>query len=142
MQKSIIISLCFFMFACQNQKTTNQSEQHSTRSAVPVTVMRVQIGEIAESIRLTGDVRPFSQVDIFSKASGILQKEYVEIGQSVKKGEVLAEVQQDIPGMEFSPVKIEATQDGIVSQDFITRGRASPRNRNSTLFNTLKKSIW
>lgn len=134
MQKLIIISLCLFILSCQNQKNKDQQEQKPGRSAVPVTVIRVQAGEVAEQILLTGDIRPFYQIEVFSKVSGIIQKEYVEIGQSVKKGAVLAEVQQDIPGMEFSPVKIEATQDGMVSQDLIDEGaRITPQQKLYTI---------
>lgn len=139
MQKLIIISLFFFIFSCQNQKSTEKSEQNTGRSAIPVTVMRVQAAEITEQIRITGDIRPYYQVDIFSKVSGIIQKEYIEIGQSVRKGMVLAEVQQDIPGMEFTPVKIEATQDGMVSQDLIDEGaRITPQQKLYSIQNIEK----
>lgn len=139
MPKLIILSLCFFILSCQNQKRTEESVPNTIRNVVPVTVMRVQASEIAEQIRLLGDIRPYYQVDIFSKVSGIIQKEYIEIGQSVKKGMVLAEVQQDIPGMEFSPVKIEATQDGMVSQDLIDEGaRITPQQKLYSIQNIEK----
>lgn len=139
MPKLIILSLCFFILSCQNQKSTKENIPSTSRTAVPVTVMRVQASEIAEQIRLLGDIRPYYQVDIFSKVSGIIQKEYIEIGQSVKKGMVLAEVQQDIPGMEFSPVKIEATQDGMVSQDLIEEGaRITPQQKLYSIQNIEK----
>jgi RND family efflux transporter MFP subunit len=92
--------------------------------------MQIHTNEIAEQLKIIGDIRPLYQVDIFSKVSGVIRSEKVELGEQVSKDLVLAEVQQDIPGMEFTPVKIEATQDGIISLDLVEEGaRITPQQK-------------
>lgn len=91
-----------------------------SRTAVKADV--VEKVPIAETVRFNGEIYPFSEVQIFPKVSGIITQEYVVVGQIVKKDQVLAELIQDIPGMEYSPVKIAATIAGYVTLDAVEIG--------------------
>lgn len=51
--------------------------------------------DIAKSVVATGKIEPITKVEIKSKASGIVTKLYVEYGQTVKKGQVLAQLDQE-----------------------------------------------
>jgi HlyD family secretion protein len=51
-------------------------------------------GDIAKSVVATGKVTPITEVDLKSKASGIVQKLFVDVNQNVKKGQVLAQLDQ------------------------------------------------
>src|SRR4051812_44566167 len=58
--------------------------------ALPTTA--VTKGDIAVRVQATGSVEPINPVDIKSKASGQIIQMPVEVGNAVKKGQVLAQV--------------------------------------------------
>ncbi len=53
---------------------------------------KVEKGDLAKSVVATGKIQPITQVEIKSKASGIVKKLYVEYGDRVKEGQVLADL--------------------------------------------------
>ena len=55
---------------------------------------KVTRGNIAKSVVATGPIEPITKVEIKSKASGIVEKLYVDINQMVHKGQVLAQLDQ------------------------------------------------
>ena len=58
----------------------------------PSKLAKVEKGDLAKSVVATGKVEPITKVEIKSKASGIVKKLYVDAGDRVKKGQVLAEL--------------------------------------------------
>ncbi|HKM47127.1 MAG TPA: efflux RND transporter periplasmic adaptor subunit [Terriglobales bacterium] len=61
----------------------------------PSKLAKVEKGDLAKSVVATGKIEPITKVEIKSKASGIVKKLYVDYGDSVKKGQVLAELDRD-----------------------------------------------
>ena len=55
---------------------------------------KVTRGNIAKSVVATGPIEPITKVEIKSKASGIVEKLFVDINQMVHKGQVLAQLDQ------------------------------------------------
>ncbi|MEO8657430.1 MAG: efflux RND transporter periplasmic adaptor subunit [Bryobacteraceae bacterium] len=55
----------------------------------------VDKGDIARSVVATGKIQPRSKVDVKSKASGIVKKLYVDYGDTVKAGQLLAELDKE-----------------------------------------------
>ena len=58
----------------------------------PTKLAKVEKGDLAKSVVATGKVTPITKVEIKSKASGIVKKLYVDAGDNVKEGQVLAEL--------------------------------------------------
>ncbi len=58
----------------------------------PTKLAKVEKGDLAKSVVATGKVTPITKVEIKSKASGIVEKLYVDAGDKVKQGQVLAEL--------------------------------------------------
>jgi HlyD family secretion protein len=56
---------------------------------------KVEKGDLAKSVVATGKIEPITKVEIKSKASGIVKKLYVDYGDKVKKGQVLAELDRE-----------------------------------------------
>jgi len=56
---------------------------------------RVDRGDLAKNVVATGKIQAITQVDVKSKASGIVKKLYVDYGQMVTKGQVLAELDKE-----------------------------------------------
>jgi HlyD family secretion protein len=60
----------------------------------PNKLAKVTRGDVARSVVATGKIQPITQVEVKSKASGIVEKLYVDINYQVKKGQQLAQLDQ------------------------------------------------
>lgn len=56
---------------------------------------RVERGTLARSVVATGKIEPLKKVEVKSKASGIVKKLFVDYGDLVKQGQVLAELDKE-----------------------------------------------
>jgi len=56
---------------------------------------KVDRGDLAKSVVATGKIEPMTNVEVKSKASGIVQKLLVDYGDTVKKGQILAELDKE-----------------------------------------------
>jgi len=61
----------------------------------PDKLAAVQRGDIARSVVATGKIEPLTKVEVKSKASGIVEKIYVDAGDPVRTGQLLAELDQE-----------------------------------------------
>jgi len=61
----------------------------------PSKLAKVEKGDLAKSVVATGKVTPITKVEVKSKASGIVKKLFVEYGDKVKKGQLLALLDKD-----------------------------------------------
>jgi HlyD family secretion protein len=61
----------------------------------PTKLAKVEKGDLAKSVVATGKIEPITKVEIKSKASGIVKKLYVDDGDRVKAGQVLAELDRE-----------------------------------------------
>ncbi|MDT8069234.1 MAG: efflux RND transporter periplasmic adaptor subunit [Terriglobia bacterium] len=61
----------------------------------PSKLAKVEKGDLAKSVVATGKVEPITKVEIKSKASGIVKKLYVDAGDKVKAGQILAELDRE-----------------------------------------------
>ena len=68
-------------------------ERDADRNSVQtVEVIRPMRAKPSQELILAGDIRAFSDAPIFARTSGYLRNWYVDIGQHVKKGQLLAEI--------------------------------------------------
>jgi HlyD family secretion protein len=67
----------------------------------PSKLATVERGDLARVVVATGKIQPLSKAEIKSKASGIVKKIYVDYGDRVKTGQILAELDK---------VQLEAAQ--------------------------------
>jgi len=58
----------------------------------PSKLAKVEKGDLAKSVVATGKVTPITKVEVKSKASGIVKKLLVDYGDTVKKGQLLAQL--------------------------------------------------
>src|ERR1700676_2837144 len=62
------------------------------RTIDPSKLAAVERGDLARVVVATGKIQPLSKAEIKSKASGIVKKIYVDYGDRVKQGQILAEL--------------------------------------------------
>jgi HlyD family secretion protein len=60
----------------------------------PSKLAKATRGDIAKSVVATGKIQPITKVELKSKASGIVERLFVDINQHVQKGQVLAQLDQ------------------------------------------------
>ncbi len=61
----------------------------------PNRIAKVQRGDVARSVVATGKIQPITKVEVKSKASGIVEKLFVDINNRVHKGQELAQLDQE-----------------------------------------------
>ena len=83
----------------------------------PSKLAKVEKGDLAKSVVATGKVEPITKVEVKSKASGIVTKLYVEYGDRVKKGQLLAQLDKiEIQAqVDQSKAGLEAAQASLTS---------------------------
>jgi len=91
---------------------------------VTVDLARAEVGSIEEKLPLTGSLKPVEQVDVTPKSTGRVVKIYFNVGDSVKSGDVIAELDRD-----------ELEQQISRAQAAITVSRASLAQRQAELAN-------
>ena len=60
----------------------------------PNRLAKVTRGDVTRSVVATGQIQPITKVEVKSKASGIVEKLYADINNQVKKGQQLAQLDQ------------------------------------------------
>jgi len=75
-------------------------------------VSTVEIGSIINTISSAGTVKPSSFVDVGAQVSGQLEKLYVEVGDNVEEGQLLAEIDA-----RSQQSRVEASRSAIEAQE-------------------------
>ncbi len=83
------LSLVLLIAACSSQPGPSKPP---AAPGAAVTIATAKRGDIASSLSLTGDVRARSIVAVLPKTSGQIQRLYADVGQRVKAGDLLAEL--------------------------------------------------
>jgi RND family efflux transporter MFP subunit len=87
------------------------------REVPAVSVVRAQIGHIADQLTVAGVFQPFQEIDVHGKVSGYIRHIYVDIGDRVRQGQTLAVL--EVPELQ---AEVAGAQAGITqTQQNITR---------------------
>lgn len=74
----------------KNSKPVEETNKEEIK--ITVKVKSVETRDIKEYVSTTGNVKPFSEVTVFSKTTGIVEKIFVDEGKYVKKGDIIAQI--------------------------------------------------
>jgi HlyD family secretion protein len=83
----------------------------------PSRLAKATRGDIAKSVVATGKIQPITKVELKSKASGIVEKLFVDINQHVHKGQVLAQLDQQeiLAQVAAQKAQLSAAQANVVT---------------------------
>lgn len=92
---------------------------HGTTKIDPSKLASVTQDDLAKSVVATGKVEPITKVEVKSKASGIVKKLYVEYGDRVKQGQLLAQLDKvEIEaGVDQSRAALQAAKANLASAE-------------------------
>jgi len=83
----------------------------------PEKLAKVERIDLAKAVVATGKIQPVTQVEIKSKASGIIQKLPVNVGDIVHKGQVICELDQNdlLPALRQQEAALHVADAGVKS---------------------------
>ena len=91
MKPLVIFALFLVLFSCR-PPAQEEGGDEEVFGAAPVRVVRVKKQKISEKLFYTGTIEPWQKVNITPDVGGKVAKIYVEEGDRVKEGQVLAEL--------------------------------------------------
>jgi RND family efflux transporter MFP subunit len=90
-QVLLIVSSCGILSSCT---TTARTEgKGSTDKARSVAVERVTRQDLGRSFELAAEFRPYQEVELHAKIAGYLKAIHVDVGDHVRKGQLIAELE-------------------------------------------------
>lgn len=106
----------------KNLSRMRRGQATTGQQAVGVEVAAVTKGSVEDRLQATGALEAMAQVMVYSKVPGKLIKNLVVMNQYVKQDEVLALVDRDEPGYEFSQAEVKSPMPGVVVKTFLDMG--------------------
>jgi RND family efflux transporter MFP subunit len=88
---SLIVILCLSLLSCQPPQRGQEAPEETFGSAL-VRVMEVKRQKVSEKLFFTGIIEAWQTVNVTPEVGGKIAKIYVEEGDSVRKGQLLAEL--------------------------------------------------
>jgi RND family efflux transporter MFP subunit len=104
--------------------SAKQAGEDSVRT---VAVALVERGPLVNSVDLSGEFRAFQQIDVHAKVAGYIRKIYVDVGDQVKEGQVLAVLEVPELNAEVTGAKADIRR----SQDAIRRAQSEIERNQS-----------
>jgi RND family efflux transporter MFP subunit len=124
---AVAAALCLVALLRLPAKTA-RADPHEDALLRPVAVVLVQRRPVVSSLTLSGAFRPYQQVDVHAKVAGFIRKIYVDVGDHVKAGQVLAIL--EVP--ELSAQVAGAKADIQRYQDAVRRSESEIQRAEST----------
>lgn len=103
----LVFSVCILaLCGCEEQASSTTTTKPVQETPVEVKAVQPHRGEVYRYVNLPGEVRPLYEVTLFAKVDGYLEKLTVDKGDSVKAGELIADI--DVPELRANLVKYKA----------------------------------
>ena len=91
--------LVFFVgsriYEIQQEQSAAPKKKKGGARTVSVDLAQARIGQVREDLLLTGALKPKESVAVMANAPGRLEKIYFEVGDQVRRGELIAELEDD-----------------------------------------------
>lgn len=121
-----VLIVLIMIFMRLSGKSANAAQTKD--SLQPAAVAIAQRNAIIDSLTLSGAFRPYQQVDVHAKVAGYIKHIYVDVGDKVKEGQVLATL--EVPELTAQVLGAEATIKR--SKDSIHRAQSEVQRAESS----------
>lgn len=105
----------FSLAACFPGESDQSSEDEEDTESIAVEVEEVGRTGIQETVYLTGEIEPRRTIDVVPDQAGEITELNVEIGDRVRRDDVIAVVDPSSPGQRFSPGPVRSPITGTVT---------------------------
>lgn len=114
---SMILVLTITGCTKKDDKTGQNSEAEDAKveTVFAVNAFESYIGDLNGYLDFGGDVTALSSIDVLPDTSGRISRILVNVGDVVKKDQILAEVDASRPGMTYSASPVKSPIDGTVT---------------------------
>ncbi|OGF46754.1 MAG: hypothetical protein A2452_09375 [Candidatus Firestonebacteria bacterium RIFOXYC2_FULL_39_67] len=138
--KSVLVLLSagiiFSGTACARKDAGANAAQTFESEGISIESGLAKIMDVKDKIKLIGVITAYEQTNVYSKASGKIVKYEVEEGATVKKDDVIAYIDRDEVGYDFSQSPIKSPVAGVVLKRFIDVGNTISPAMGSTAMAT------
>jgi RND family efflux transporter MFP subunit len=122
----VILAVSWTAVSCA--KKSEASEDAKTTTATVVPVVRVARHDLSTDITLTGEFIPYQEVDVMAKVAGYIRSIKVDIGDRVREGQVLAQL--EVPEMQDdltrAAASVEAAEaEAVTARDDLNRAKSA-----------------
>jgi RND family efflux transporter MFP subunit len=121
--------LLIFSVSCSRSRAAN--DRAAPEAMVPVAVAKAAVEPLAREIVITGEFRPYQVVDIHAKVAGYMKRIYVDVGDRVKSGQLLAVL--EIPEMKDDLARAAAERRRSSAELMRARGELARALANQNL---------
>ncbi|MDC7239937.1 MAG: efflux RND transporter periplasmic adaptor subunit, partial [Spirochaetales bacterium] len=105
----------FAFMELQKSRAGRQIENNEDAVTVfAVTTTEAVSGQIKNLLNVNGDIIAESEVDVYSDIAGKLIRRRVELGDYVRKDQIVADVDPSRPGMSYAANPVRATISGTI----------------------------
>lgn len=129
-QPLLAVAAAVFLSSCTTRAAVVQGTGETVRT---VAVERVTRQDLGRSLELAAEFRPNQEVDLHAKIAGYLKAIYVDVGDHVKKGQLIAEL--EAPEMTQELAQAEAT----LRRSQVDVGRARSELRRSEAQHSIRQ---
>ncbi len=91
------------------------AEDEAQQTVFAVSTTEAVLGQLKDYIELNGDVVSKTTVQTFPDTAGKLSKLYIDLGDKVRKDQVIADVDPSKPGMKYEASPVKAPISGTVT---------------------------
>jgi membrane fusion protein (multidrug efflux system) len=105
----LMVPVIFSLVGCGSQSTAN-AEEKKKEETIPVEVTRVEKGNISAYFTGTASLEAENEAMVVAKTGGIVERIFVEEGDKVKKGQVLAQLDDDKLTLELKEAEARLKQ--------------------------------
>jgi RND family efflux transporter MFP subunit len=102
----LVLFACILVLCGCSQRVASAAAKPAAEAPLEVRAVHPHQGQVYRVINLPGEVRPLYEVTLFAKIDGYLEKLTVDKGDSVKAGDLIANI--DVPELRANLVKYNA----------------------------------
>lgn len=113
--------LLLFTLGCSQEKPAKAANTKTTDVAIPVTVAPVEAREVQRRVDVVGTLAPDEEVTVIGEVSGTVEAIMADLGDRVKKGQVLLKLDQ----REFRLKLEQAEANLLAAQKAMERAKAA-----------------
>ncbi len=89
----VVAFLAWRLIGRSPAEADDPSHRASPEGVITAAVVRVERGNLGNTLTIAGEFKPFQEVDIHAKVAGYIRVIRVDVGDRVKEGQVLAELE-------------------------------------------------